>query len=65
MGTVSFSTDGQRMSGEIIDDRGRLVVPAFSVPTSRNVKLPVGDYRVRLSSDGLLSETWPWLGMSV
>jgi hypothetical protein len=49
------------MEAEILDDQDGLVVPPFTVPTREPVALPAGEYRVRLSSPGTLSETYRFL----
>ncbi|MBI1311275.1 protein kinase [bacterium] len=59
LGTVSFTTSGPRMIGEIVDANDRPVISGIPVPTLEKVRLPEGEYRLRLSADGLLSEIWP------
>jgi serine/threonine protein kinase len=59
LGQVILSTGGPNLVAEILDDEDRVVVPNLSVPTKEPVSLPGGDYRLRLSGSGLLSETWP------
>ncbi|MEQ9406455.1 MAG: protein kinase [Fuerstiella sp.] len=59
LGEVRFTTSGPRMVGEIVDERQQTLIGGFPVPTAEPLKLPAGEYTVRLSADGLLSETWP------
>lgn len=59
MGGLDLTTSGSQMVGEILNESGETVVSSFSVPTVETLKLPPGSYSLRLSSDGLLSETWP------
>jgi serine/threonine protein kinase len=59
MGEVGFVATGPRMIGEILNDNGETVVSDFPVPTIEKLKLPEGDYTLRLAANGLLSEDWP------
>lgn len=59
MGTVSLTTSGPRMVGEILDIHEQSITADFPVPTTKPLKLPAGEYTLRLSTDGLLSESWP------
>ncbi|HSH15961.1 MAG TPA: hypothetical protein VLD18_08010, partial [Verrucomicrobiae bacterium] len=59
LGRISLTTSGENLVAEILDAGSHAVVPAFPVPTAEPVALPAGNYQLRLSSSGLLSETWP------
>jgi hypothetical protein len=60
-GTVLLTTDGMAFEGEVLDERGEPVLPAFTVPTRQPLALPAGAYRLRLSGPALLSETYDLL----
>ena len=55
---IDLATDGPPLKAEILDERDELVVPTFTVPTQRPVRVPAGSYRVRFSAPGRLSETF-------
>jgi hypothetical protein len=59
LGYVELSTDGPQLVAEILDQEGQSVVGSIPVPTSDHVTIPEGEYRLRLSTAGMLSETWP------
>jgi hypothetical protein len=59
LGQVSLSTTGPSLVAEVLDKDNRPVAPSFPVPTSRPVELREGSYRMRLSSPGILSQTYP------
>lgn len=59
LGRVSLSSSGPNLLGEVLDEHADVVRATFPVPTTDPVILPAGSYRLRLSSSGLLSETWP------
>jgi outer membrane protein assembly factor BamB len=62
LGGVSFSNDGPAQLVEIFGaDDDILVVPPFTSPTREPVRLPEGDYRVRLSAPYRISETYRML----
>jgi hypothetical protein len=58
-GELMLRTDGPNLVGEILDENGAVVLPAFPVPPSDPIALREGAYQLRLSGSGLLSETWP------
>jgi serine/threonine protein kinase len=59
LGQVNLTSNGPTLVGEILDDEDQLVVPSFSVPTATPLSVPRGNYWLRLSGSGMLSETWP------
>jgi outer membrane protein assembly factor BamB len=62
LGRVMLTTDGPPLAAEVLfEDRDDLVVKPFTLPTQEPVSLPAGSYRLRLSGQGLLSETWQFL----
>jgi outer membrane protein assembly factor BamB len=52
------SVDGLALDAEVVDEQGRPVMDAFTVPTRQPVALPAGLYRMRFSAPGQLSETY-------
>jgi hypothetical protein len=52
------TADDRPYVAEVLDEQGRRVIPTFTVPTEQPVALPEGQYRLRLSALGLLSETF-------
>ncbi|MBM4070239.1 MAG: serine/threonine protein kinase [Planctomycetes bacterium] len=50
LGRVVLTTDGPNLVAEIIDANDKLVVPAFTVPTTKPVALRAGAYQLRLSA---------------
>src|SRR5262245_5544081 len=59
LGHLKLTSSGPTLVAEILDEQDQLVVPSFSVPTPQPVAVPKGNYRLRLSGSGMLSETWP------
>ncbi len=59
LGKLSLSTSGPSLVAEVLDKDERPVVPSFPVPTSQPVALREGSYRMRLSSPGMLSQSYP------
>ncbi|MBY0528474.1 MAG: protein kinase [Gemmataceae bacterium] len=57
LGQLALLTDGGYLKAEVLGADDQLAVPAFTVPTQEWLSLLEGDYRVRLSQPGLLSET--------
>jgi serine/threonine protein kinase/outer membrane protein assembly factor BamB len=58
LGRVLLTTDGPPLTAEVLfADRDDQVVKPFTVPTQEPVALPAGSYRLRLSGQGMLSET--------
>jgi serine/threonine protein kinase len=55
---LSLTTDGPSRVAEVLDENGNLVVPSFPVPTPQPVVLPAGNYRLRFTGPGMLSEDW-------
>jgi outer membrane protein assembly factor BamB len=60
-GEFLLTTEGPPLVAEVLDDRDRLVLPRFTVPTQQPRVVAPGLYRVRLSSPGRLSETYQLL----
>jgi outer membrane protein assembly factor BamB/predicted Ser/Thr protein kinase len=59
LGYLVLRTDEPFITAEIVKDESDEVVrDGFSVPTQQPVTLPAGDYRVRLSAPGFVSETY-------
>jgi Protein kinase domain len=59
LGRLNLSTQGETFTAEILRaDRDERVIEPFTVPTRSPVPLPEGDYRVRLSAPGKLSDTY-------
>jgi serine/threonine protein kinase len=58
LGNLQLSTNGPGLVAEVLDKDGHPVVPSFPVPTSQPVALPAGSYHARLSSPGIVSETY-------
>ena len=59
LGHLSLTTSGPTLVAEVLDKDDRPVVPSFPVPSSQPVALHEGSYQVRLSSPGMLSQTYP------
>ncbi len=57
LGQLLLTTDGPHLTAEVLDGHDRPAAPPFTVPTADWLSLPEGDYRVRLSRPGVLSET--------
>jgi outer membrane protein assembly factor BamB len=57
-GRVAINSDGTMLGAEMVDDRGALAVPRFTIPTQEPVSLPTGSYQLRLTGPSLLSETY-------
>ncbi len=58
LGDVSFTTNGPSLVAELFDDKRRPVAPSIPIPSSQPVELPEGSYRARISSPGIVSETY-------
>ena len=58
LGRVDFVTRSESLTGEILDDSGQRVGSTFAVPSTEQVAVPAGEYRVRFTGSGMLSETW-------
>jgi outer membrane protein assembly factor BamB len=59
LGTLRLTTDGPALTGEVFADRDHgPPLQRFTVPTAEPLSLPAGSYRVRLSREGLLSQTY-------
>lgn len=58
LGHVGLLTDRAPISAEFLVQRDELVIPALTVPTNEPAALPAGDYQLRLSSDGRLSQNF-------
>jgi serine/threonine protein kinase len=62
LGEVEFETDGPALLAEVFTEDGtRLAVPPFTAPTRQPLRLPEGNYRMRLSAPYRLSETFQML----
>jgi tRNA A-37 threonylcarbamoyl transferase component Bud32/outer membrane protein assembly factor BamB len=60
-GEFVLTTDGLAYDAEVLDEHGRVVLGPFTAPTRQPVSLPAGMYRLRLSAEGHLSETYQLL----
>ena len=49
---------GLPLKVEVLDDKDELVLPPFTAPNPNPVFVPAGEYRLRLSAPGRLSETF-------
>ncbi len=58
LGYLGLTTNGPSLVAELFDDQGLPVAPSFPVPSSQPVELPEGSYRARISSSGIVSETY-------
>lgn len=54
---MTLATDEPPLVAELLDDQGQSVLPPASVPTQQALELPAGDYTLRVSAPGRLSET--------
>lgn len=57
-GRLLLTTDGPSLIAEVLNEKDELITASFPVPNPQPVVLPSGNYRVRLSGSGALSETW-------
>jgi serine/threonine protein kinase len=60
LGRLSLSTSGANLVAEVLDNDNHPVVPSFPVPTSQPVAVREGSYHIRLSSPGMLSQSYPF-----
>ncbi len=58
-GRLNITTSGPILVADVLDNDDRQVTPNFPVPSSEPVALREGKYQVRLSSPGMLSQTYP------
>ncbi|HEV3417431.1 MAG TPA: protein kinase, partial [Pirellulales bacterium] len=58
LGYLSLTTNGPGLVAELFDNKWRPVAPSFPVPSSQPLELPEGSYRARISSPGIVSETY-------
>ena len=56
LGYVSLNTEAPALVADISDREGQLVVPRVGVPTEDPVALPAGEFRLRVSGRGELSQ---------
>lgn len=56
LGRVMLKTDHPPIAAELLDNRGELAGPKFTVPTQEPVAVAADEYRLRLSSTGRLSQ---------
>lgn len=56
-GSLVLKTKSGPLTAEVIDERGELVVPTFTVPNEQPVTVPAGDYLLRVSGRGALSRS--------
>jgi outer membrane protein assembly factor BamB len=62
MGAFRFETDGAALHVEVFEEDGTTpALPPFTAPTPKAIRLPEGDYRVRVSARHRLSETYQML----
>jgi tRNA A-37 threonylcarbamoyl transferase component Bud32/outer membrane protein assembly factor BamB len=57
LASLALSTSGPDLTAEVLSEDGRRVLPPFKVPTEEPQALPAGEYRLRLSHPGSLSDT--------
>lgn len=57
-GAIALDTAGLPLKTDVLDDRGVPVIPTFTAPTQKPVRVPEGSYRMRVSSPGRLTETF-------
>jgi hypothetical protein len=57
-GSLDLKTDGYPLTAEVLDDGGRAIVAPFTVPTEQPVKMPRGEWQVRLSAPGRFGQTY-------
>jgi serine/threonine protein kinase/outer membrane protein assembly factor BamB len=58
LGHILLKSDRPPLVSELLDQRDELAVPSFTVPTQEPIAIPAGEYRLRLSAPGRLSETF-------
>jgi hypothetical protein len=58
MGRLQLNTHGPFLIAQVLDLAGKAITPRFTVPTQEPVPLPEGSYRLRLSGQGGLAETF-------
>ena len=58
LGYIHVLTDRASITTELVGESGELAVPPFTVPTGDPVAVPAGDYQLRASSDGRLSQDY-------
>ncbi len=57
LGQVTLTSDFPTLKAEVLDEQDQLIGKPFTVPTLEPLSLPEGNYQVRLSQAGQLSET--------
>jgi outer membrane protein assembly factor BamB/tRNA A-37 threonylcarbamoyl transferase component Bud32 len=60
LGRVTLRTDDPGLTGEVLDEDGRVVVNAVALPTREPLVLEPGDYRLRLRGPWPQTETVPF-----
>jgi len=58
LGYIFLETDRPPMVAELVDDAGQPAVAPFTVPTQVPIALPAGEYELRLSAVGRLSQRY-------
>ncbi len=58
LGKLQLRTNRQTLVAEMLDAKDQPAAPNFPVPNSQPVEVPQGNYQVRLSSPGMVSETY-------
>jgi hypothetical protein len=58
LGYVTLGTDRPPLAAEILDESGQPVSKSFTVPTQEPVAVPAGDYWLRLSAEGRMSQSY-------
>jgi serine/threonine protein kinase len=57
-GSLFLSNEGPVLTGELLDEQGRRMLPRFTVPTEEALSVPAGSYNLRLQGRGFLDEVF-------
>jgi hypothetical protein len=60
MGELFLTSSDPNLMAQLVDDQGRELRAPFAVASREAVSIPAGNYGLRVSAPGLLSETWPF-----
>jgi hypothetical protein len=58
LGFLSLSTDRPPLVVEVLDKSGRRIIPSRTLPTSEPVSLPAGDFRLQITGEGRLGQSY-------